>query len=135
MEKITSLVQRWVDAELAGDAAAMDTLLTDDFIGVGPVGFVLNRAQWLGRHESGSVRNHEFSVTDLHIRVYNDTALVSATETQRTTARGFENNGSFRLGIVAVLQETWKIAHIQFSGPLIAPGEVPDFVKAGSAKP
>jgi hypothetical protein len=109
-------------------------MLTEDFQGIGPVGFVLDREQWAGRHAGGGVTNHELTVSDPHVRIYGDTAVVEAVETQRTTAMGMENNGSFRIGVVATRRDgRWAIAHVQFSGPMIAPGEAPPFTKRGNA--
>jgi hypothetical protein len=55
-DDIDLLLQRWADAELRGDTTALDDLLAPDFTGVGPLGFVLSRADWLQRHgEQGLV--------------------------------------------------------------------------------
>ena len=45
--------QQWAAAEAAGDAGALADLVTDDFRLVGPVGFVLDRQQYLGRYQGG----------------------------------------------------------------------------------
>src|SRR5215213_7598282 len=50
---VLDLVERWAAAEQGNDAEALDGLLADDFVGVGPVGFVLGREQWLGRFGNG----------------------------------------------------------------------------------
>jgi hypothetical protein len=56
--------------------------------------------------------------------------IVEAVQRQRTTARGRDTSGSFRLVVVAVREnDEWVIAHIQLSGPLIAPGEMPAFAR------
>jgi uncharacterized protein (TIGR02246 family) len=128
-QEIVDLVQRWAKVELDADVDVYAEILAPDFVGVGPVGFVLNREQWAARHANGMV-NHELTVSDPHVRRYGDTAIVEAVESQRTTAMGHENNASFRLGVVVVRQDDrWVIAHIQFSGPLIAPGEAPPFAR------
>jgi hypothetical protein len=56
-------------------------------------------------------------------------AVVKAVQ-QTTTAMGRDTSGSFRLGLLAVRAgPDWKIAHIQLSGPLIKPGEMPSFAR------
>jgi len=102
---VLDLVQRWATAELTGDAEAYHWLLAPDFVGVGPVGFVLDTKQWAQRHR-GDLKNHKFEVNDP------------------------DASGSFRLGIVAVKRDDrWLLAHVQLSGTLIAPGETPSFAR------
>ena len=57
------LVERWAAAEQGNDAETLDGLLADDFLGVGPLGFVLGREQWLGRFGNG-LENRAFAVQD-----------------------------------------------------------------------
>jgi uncharacterized protein (TIGR02246 family) len=126
---ILDLLQRWASAELNGDSHAYADLLTQDFVGVGPVGFVLNGEQWAQRHK-GDLKNHEFEVLEPHVRSYGDAAIVEAVQRQVTTAMGRDTSGKFRLGMVLVRSDpSWRIAHIQLSGPLIAPGEMPSFAR------
>lgn len=127
---VLDLVNRWAAAELAGDAEGLAGLLAPDFAGVGPVGFQLDREQWAGRHRDGNLTNHEFTVTDPHVRAYGDAAVVVAVLAQRTTAMGRDTSGSFRISVVAARQpDGWRVAHVQFSGPMIAPGEMPSFAR------
>src|SRR3712207_1616011 len=55
-DQIRELGQRWADAERRGDADALDALLSDDFVIVGPLGFVLDRQQYLEPRRSGVLR-------------------------------------------------------------------------------
>src|SRR4051812_47948865 len=50
-----TLWQDWARAEGQADIAALDRLLTPGFRGVGPVGFVLDKARWLQRFADGLV--------------------------------------------------------------------------------
>jgi uncharacterized protein (TIGR02246 family) len=127
--EILDLVQRLSKAELDGDSDAYADLLAPDFVGVGPVGFVLNGEQWAQRHK-GDLKNHEFEVLEPHVRSYGDAAIVEAIQRQVTTAMGRDTSGKFRLGMVFVRTDPgWRIAHIQLSGPLIAPGQMPSFAR------
>ena len=129
-QQVLDLVQRWADVELRGDADGYGDLLAPDFVGIGPVGFVLTGAQWADRHR-GDLNNEEFKVQDPHVRSYGgDTAIVEAVLRQKTTAMGRDTSGSFRLVVVAVKQEgRWVLANIQLSGPLIPPGTTPPFAR------
>jgi len=128
-QEVLDLVQRWAEVELRGDADAYGDLLAPDFIGVGPVGFVLTRDQWAERHR-GDLKNEEFEVQDPHVRIYGDTAIVEAVQRQQTTVMGRDTSGSFRLIVVAVKEEgRWVIANIQLSGPLVPPGTMPPFAR------
>jgi hypothetical protein len=50
---VLDLVGRWAEAEQGNDAEALDGLLAGDFVGVGLVGFVLGRDQWLAASATG----------------------------------------------------------------------------------
>jgi ketosteroid isomerase-like protein len=127
-QQVLDIIQRWAAAELAGDAEAFGHILTPDFTGIGPVGFVLTTAQWAGRHR-GDLHNDKFEVLDPHVVCYGDpvhTAVVEAVLKQEATAMGHDASGSFRLGLIAVRTgQDWLIARVQLSGPLLKPGEQP----------
>ncbi|RMI30392.1 nuclear transport factor 2 family protein [Nocardia stercoris] len=126
---VLDLVQRWAAAERDGDVSAFDTLLTSNFLGIGPVGFVLDVEQWVQRHRDGLL-NHEFEVLEPHLREVGDVVLVEAVQRQRTTARGREINESFRVGMVAVRAgDEWRLAKVQLSGPMIPAGTRPSFAR------
>jgi hypothetical protein len=62
------------DAELHADAAALEELLTDDFLSIGPKGFVLDKRQWIDRHQQFEYRTLE--VSDVDVRCYDGAAIV-----------------------------------------------------------
>lgn len=129
-QAVVELVQRWADVERNGDVDAYGEILDEDFRGIGPVGFVLDGEQWAARHRNG-LRNEEFVVADPRVRTFGDTAIVDAVQWQQTFAMGHESSGSFRIVVVTVRRDgRWVIANVQFSGPLIAPGEKPAFLNS-----
>jgi hypothetical protein len=68
--ELQQLGQEWAAAEVRGDVSALATMLADDFVGVGPLGFTLTREQWLDRHRSGDLVYEEITWEDVDIRVH-----------------------------------------------------------------
>ncbi|MGH9094141.1 MAG: DUF4440 domain-containing protein, partial [Acidimicrobiales bacterium] len=52
-DEIRELATRWAAAEVDGDVEALDGLLTEGFCGIGPLGYVLDKAGWLDRFARG----------------------------------------------------------------------------------
>jgi ketosteroid isomerase-like protein len=127
MDDIMTTGQRWAAAESSGDVEALAELVTEDVRVVGPVGFVLERPQYLGRYQGGfapeSVRWDDVSVRD-----YGDTAVTIATVTQRASYGGQRADGQFRVVHVFVREaERTRIANVQYSmiggpSPFARPG-------------
>jgi ketosteroid isomerase-like protein len=74
---IQEVLDTWTASERNGDAAALDDLLTDDFVGIGPVGFVLDKPMWLGRFEYG-LRYDELALDEVDVHRHGDAAIVVA---------------------------------------------------------
>jgi hypothetical protein len=51
MITIDDLLTDWATAERNGDVSTLDRLMTDDFAGIGPLGFVLPKPVWLARFQ------------------------------------------------------------------------------------
>jgi ketosteroid isomerase-like protein len=107
---VLDLVGRWTTAEQDNDAEALDKLLASDFVGVGPLGFVLDRDQWLARFGNG-LENRAFAVEDAQVRDYGAAAVVVGVLAQQTSFQGRDNSGRFRLTLVAVRPaDRWLLA-------------------------
>ena len=119
-DDVFDLVTSWAKAEEANDAAALDGLLAADFMGVGPLGFVLGRDQWLARFGNG-LENRAFAVEDAQVRDYGTAAVIVGVLAQETSFRGGDNSGRFRLTLVAVRPDGgWRLAGVHI-GPLQQP--------------
>jgi len=73
---LQDLSQRWASAELAGDADFLDKLLPDDFVAIGPRGFVLSKDQWPARHREGRLRYQRFDWDEVDADEHGNSAIV-----------------------------------------------------------
>jgi len=81
---LRQLDQERIQAQIGADAAALNRLYAEDFIGIGPSGTVRTKAQVLADFTSGSLRFQSITTDDVQWGVYGDTAV----ETGRSTMNG-----------------------------------------------
>ena len=86
-DRVHELLAAFAAAELSGDPEAIAPLLAADFVGVGPLGFLLSRQDWLDRKRTGLAYT-AFEVRDPTVRTYAGTAVVIATQVVEGTHRG-----------------------------------------------
>lgn len=100
-EQLDSLVAAVSRSEADGDVEQLDAVLAPDFTGVGPLGFVLRRDQWMERFANGLV-NESFELAELGWRIHDRVAVGIGIQHQRTTYQGHRNDGNFRVSLIAV---------------------------------
>ncbi|MBF6354477.1 nuclear transport factor 2 family protein [Nocardia higoensis] len=94
-----AVVERWRRAELAGATDELATLLADDFIGVGPMGWIRTKPQWLAKYGSGAVRNDVFELSDIRILDLGTATLVVAHQKQHGVNGAADTSGEFRFSL------------------------------------
>jgi ketosteroid isomerase-like protein len=126
-EQIAAVLAEWTAAERDGDVAAIGSRLTDDFVGVGPLGYLLSKKEWLERHGPGGLAYDAFAVEEPQVRVYGeDTVLVVCHQTQHGSYRGNPVPGDMRASIVLVADgQDWRLAGIHMSFIAGTPGAPP----------
>ena len=125
--EITDLLSKWAAAEQSGDQAAIGAFLTDDFVGVGPLGFLLPRDAWLGRHASGDLTYTAFAMEEPQIRLYGeDAAVVIAHHIGQGAYRGHPIPEETRASLTLTRQDSgWLISGIHLSFMAGTPGAPP----------
>ena len=127
-QEIVRLAVTWANAELRGDTTLLGRLLVDDYIGIGPLGFVLTKQEWLARHEAGDLKYESFTLDEVKVRVYNtDAAILTGRQAQQASYRGNSIPGQFRITLVFVQQQRrWQLASLQLSSI----GQPPNFARS-----
>jgi ketosteroid isomerase-like protein len=114
---IPAFLATWAAAEQAGDTGAVGALLTDDFVGVGPLGFALPKEAWIERL-AGDLHYEAFALSDLAVREHGDTALVTATHSARGDYAGTPLPEALRASLALVREGKdggWLLAGLHFS--------------------
>ncbi len=120
---IDMIVDQWATAERTGDVATTDALLTDDFLAIGPVGFVLPKAAWRQRMVDGSLVYDDLHLDEIATRIYSDCAVTTARWNAKGRAHGHPIPEATRVTLVWVrLDDAWKLATIHFSFIAGTPG-------------
>ena len=81
---IRKLDNERIQAQIHADAAALERIYADDFIGVGPSGTVRTKPQVISDFTSGDLRFQSITTEDVRVRVYGNAAV----ETGRSTMDG-----------------------------------------------
>jgi|SRR6185369_7053917 ketosteroid isomerase-like protein len=81
---IRKLDNQRIQAQIHADAAALQRIYADDFIGVGPSGTVRTKPQVISDFTSGDLRFQSITTDEVQVRVYGNAAV----ETGRSTMNG-----------------------------------------------
>src|SRR5215471_12800839 len=103
-QDVTGLAEAWAAAELQSDTVFLEGTLADDFVGVGPLGFLLTKQEWLARLQSGDLKYTAHTLDEVKVRVYNETAILIGRVTQEATYRGNPINTQLRASMVFIRQ-------------------------------
>jgi hypothetical protein len=112
--EVHRLQQAFDEAESSGDTDSLNALLADDFRSIGEQGYVLGKAQWLGKFADFSYTSLESS--DVEVSFYGHAAIVRCVQRSHSTWRGQQMALTVRVSQTWVeLPGGWRLAGIQFS--------------------
>ena len=90
---------------MRGDTAVLEHALADDFVGVGPRGFMLNKEEWLERHESGKLRYRCIRWDEVQVRLYGDAAVMTDRQSAEGEYEDYDLKDQFRATLIFVKQQ------------------------------
>ena len=89
-EEILKLEEEFGRAMVKNDAEAIGRFLAEDWIIIDPDGGIIDRARFLGVIKSGALTHQTMDSTDMRIRIYANTATVTALTTSTGKYMGQE---------------------------------------------
>jgi ketosteroid isomerase-like protein len=119
-QQIRDLEQQAREAAVRGDATFLERHATDDYMATNPAGVVRTRADAIEDLKSGAIKYMAIDLDDERVRVYGDTAVLTARVTLKATLKGQDISGQYRITRVWVKQGgEWKL--VAFQSTRIAP--------------
>ena len=85
---IRKLDEERIQAQIHADAAALDRLYADDFIGVGPSGTVRTKPQVMSDFTSGTLKFQSITTDEVQVRVYGNSAVETGLSTMKGEDKG-----------------------------------------------
>lgn len=106
----------WNDAHLRGDANALDALWADDLEVAVPRMPPMTKADALGFARSGQMKFLRYQTSDTHVRVYDNSAIVTGRLERTRLMNGREVSDDWRFTKVYVREaHKWKVVSFHAS--------------------
>ena len=95
--KVIAMERAWNQAEVHNDAAAVELLLSDDFVMTAAEGTLYNKAQVLSSIRDKSYQPDVLESSDMKVHGYGNTAVVTGIYREKGTDKGkaWERTGRF----------------------------------------
>lgn len=95
-QQVEALEEQWRQAQLAGDVATMDKLLSDDYIGISMTGQVNTKMQQLDRMRMHKIALTRLDLGERQVKLIGSIAIVTSRAEVEGTNEGAPVKGTFR---------------------------------------
>ena len=115
-EELLKFENEFTQAVANNDTAAIDGFLADDWIIVEPDGGIIDKAHFLGVIQSGALSHEKMESTDMRVRLYGNTAVVTALTTSKGKFMGQDFTSCERATDIFVKQnDRWQCVLTQLT--------------------
>ena len=115
-EELLKLENEFARAVVSNDVAALDGLLADDWIIIDPDGSIIDKARFLAVIKSGALSHALMESTDLRVRLYENTAVVTGLTTTKGKFMGQDFTSCERATDVFLKQAgSWQCVFTQLT--------------------
>jgi ketosteroid isomerase-like protein len=115
-QAIRQLDKERIQAQIGADAATLDRIYADDFIGVGPSGTVRTKPQVIADFTSGDLKFQSITTGEVQVRVYENTAVETGLSTMVGQDKGKAVPRDTRFTRVWIKQQgRWRLVANHYS--------------------
>jgi ketosteroid isomerase-like protein len=113
-DEILKLEKERNQAIIRGDAVALERMTSDDYTFITLRGELRTKAEIVQGFKSGSFHYDSREISDLNVRVYGNTAVVTGRSIQKGKENGKDYSGDYRFTRVYVKQDgRWQTVALQ----------------------
>ena len=113
-KQVEQLEMQWRAAQLSNNVATMDSLLADDYIGIGANGTVQTKQETLDRQRNRTLVITSLDLSEVKVRVYGDTAVVTSRAELKGTNGGKDMSGTYHYTRVYIKRlNQWQIVSFE----------------------
>jgi ketosteroid isomerase-like protein len=114
IRQIVDMERQSKEASLRRDSDFSLRTLAEDYVGITPLGQVTTKQETISARRSGQLRYEAMNITDMVVRVYGDTAVVTARADVKGHQLGEDFSGPYRYTRVWVRRNgQWQTASYQ----------------------
>ena len=92
---ILQMERDWTAAGLKKDFATLDRIIADDWVAIDFQGKAITKAQSIADLKSGSSINQSVQLGEMKVRVFGNTAVVTGSDTEKSTYKGKDSSGKY----------------------------------------
>ena len=113
--QVEALEEQWRQAQLSGDVDTMDSLLSDDYIGISMTGQVNTKTQQLDRMRAHKIVLSKIDLGEMQVKLVGSIAIVTSRAEVEGTNDGAPIKGTFRYTRVyqRLPSGQWKITSFE----------------------
>lgn len=114
-KQVEAMEEHWRTAQLTGDVATMDKMLSDDYIGISMNGQVTTKAQQLNRVRERKFVLNQINLGEMQVKLVGAIAIVTSHAQVSGTNDGVPISGSYRYTRVYqhLPSGAWKITSFE----------------------
>jgi len=113
-QEIRQIEEQLRMAAIKNDAAGLERILADDYTNINASGLVRTKAEVIADVKSGAAKTTSLELSDIKVRVYGDSAILTCNGTAKSQLRGQDTSGQFRrIRVFAKKQGRWQAVALQ----------------------
>lgn len=108
-EELVNLEQETARALQWNNGTLFRRIYGEDFVGILPTGQIKDKTGWIASIENSDIKYTSFVVSDIRVRIYEETAIVSCLWSSRGTQKGRTFSRQYRVTHVYIYgQRGWQ---------------------------